>query len=248
MPLRNGEPMTQECLLDLTKTFIVDGYSLRKGVLSGTQLDDLVQAIEHTKVSATIRKRGAGVFAMRHLLKEVPEVRELAESAKLLDMVKEILGARAFPVRAVLLDNDPDAAWYMTWHQDLHIGVKKRIEVAGFTTWSVKNGILHVQPPVEYLSRMLTVRLHLDDCMPGDGALEVVPSSHYTGVLSKKRIDDLDAKGSFNVCDARGGDALLMRPLLVHRSSPSRDEGHRRIIHIEYTSELLPGGLEWAIA
>lgn len=242
--------MTQECLLDMTmtKTFTDEGYSLRKGVLNGTQLDNILASIEDAKASAGIRKRGAGVFAMRHLLKEVSEVRELAESATILNMVKDILGPEAFPVRAVLLDNDPDASWYMNWHQDLHIGVKKRIESPGFGTWSVKNGILHVQPPVEYLSRMLTVRIHLDDCMPQDGALEVIPSSHYTGVVSKKRIDELDAKGAFQVCAAKSGDVLLMRPLLVHRSSAASDEGHRRIIHIEYTSKLLPDGLEWAIA
>ncbi len=240
--------MTQECLIDISKAFTDEGYSLRKNVLSAGQVEQILAAVEHAKVSATVRKRGAGVFAMRHLLKEVPEVREMAESPTIVNMVREILGPNAFPVRAVLLDNDPDAAWYLNWHQDLHIGVKKRIESPGFAAWSVKNGILHVQPPVEYLSRMLTVRIHLDDCQAKDGALEVIPSSHYTGVLSKKRIDDMDAKGSFQICAARSGDVLLMRPLLVHRSSAALDEGHRRIIHIEYTSKMLPDGLEWAIA
>jgi hypothetical protein len=231
-----------------SKSFTDEGYSLRNGVLNGAQVEQVLAAVEHAKVNATVRKRGAGVFAMRHLLKEVPEVRELAESASLLNMVKEILGPNAVPVRGVLLDNDPDAAWYLNWHQDLHIGVKKRIDAPGFAGWSVKNGILHVQPPVEYLSRMLAVRIHLDDCLANDGALEVIPSSHYTGVLSKKRIDELDAKGAFQTCVAHSGDVLLMRPLLVHRSSAAHDEGHRRIIHIEYTSKMLPDGLEWAIA
>ncbi len=91
MNLRGGEPMTQECLLDMTKTFTDEGYLLRKGVLNGAQLDNILSAIEHAKVSATVRKRGAGVFAMRHLLKEVTEVREMAESATILNMVKDIL-------------------------------------------------------------------------------------------------------------------------------------------------------------
>lgn len=248
MPCAPVTLMPQECLLDKTKSFTDEGYSVRKGVLSGSQLDAIIHAIDHAKESATVRKRGAGVFAMRHLLKEVPEVKALAESPPILELVKEVLGANAFPVRAVLLDNDPDASWYMKWHQDLHIGVKKRIDAPGFSTWSVKNGILHVQPPVEYLSKMVTVRLHLDDCLENDGALEVVPSSHYTGVLSQRRIDDLNARGGYNMCAARSGDVLLMRPLLVHRSSPAQDEGRRRIIHIEYASRLLPDGLEWAIA
>lgn len=221
---------------------------MSKGLLSDSQVDSLLSSIERAKLNATVRKRGAGVFAMRHLLKEVTEVRELAESSTILNLVRDILGTKAFPVRAVLLDNDPDASWYLTWHQDLHIGVKKRIDTPGFSTWSVKNGILHVQPPTEYLSRMLTVRIHLDDCLAGDGALEVIPSSHYTGVLSQRRISDLDAKGNYTVCSARAGDVLLMRPLLVHRSSPAQDTGHRRIVHIEYTSQQLPDGLEWAIA
>ena len=52
------------------------------------------------------------------------------------------------------------------WHQDLSIAVKERHEVAGFGPWSVKEGV-PVQPPVEILESMLTLRLHLDDCHAG---------------------------------------------------------------------------------
>jgi len=43
---------------------------------------------------------------------------------------------------------------------------------------------------------------------------------------------------------ARGG-ALLMRPLLLHASSPARVPGHRRVLHLEFAAEPLPAGLEW---
>jgi hypothetical protein len=39
--------------------------------------------------------------------------------------------------------------------------------------------------------------------------------------------------------------SALMRPLLLHASSPARQPGHRRVIHLEYASEALPGGLQW---
>jgi hypothetical protein len=36
-----------------------------------------------------------------------------------------------------------------------------------------------------------------------------------------------------------------MRPLLLHASSPAADPRHRRVIHLEFAAEPLPGGLEW---
>ena len=41
------------------------------------------------------------------------------------------------------------------------------------------------------------------------------------------------------------GGLLLMHPLLLHASSPASQPGHRRVIHLEYAAESLPGQLEW---
>lgn len=223
-------------------------FQPQPGVVDHNQLHLLLDGLESAREVATVRKRGAGVFAMRHLLKEVPEVRELAESHSLLNLVKPILGRSAFPVRAVLLDKIPDANWYVAWHQDVTIAVKKRIELSGFGPWSVKSGILHVQPPMEYLTRMLAVRLHLDDCPPENGALRVIAGSHTAGFFSARKIEEWTATNPQVLCPANCRDAILMRPLLLHSSSPADSPGHRRIIHIEYACEPLPGGLEWAIA
>jgi hypothetical protein len=46
----------------------------------------------------------------------------------------------------------------------------------------------------------------------------------------------------------RAGDALLIRPLVLHRSGPSKagTRRHRRTLHFEFAAALtLPGGLEW---
>ena len=42
------------------------------------------------------------------------------------------------------------------------LALRARAEVPGFGPWSTKNGIPHVQPPVDLLKQMLAVRLHLD--------------------------------------------------------------------------------------
>jgi hypothetical protein len=39
--------------------------------------------------------------------------------------------------------------------------------------------------------------------------------------------------------------ALLMRPLLLHASSAGVDPQPRRVIHLEFTADELPEGLDW---
>jgi hypothetical protein len=40
-------------------------------------------------------------------------------------------------------------------------------------------------------------------------------------------------------CAATAGDVLVLRPLLLHRSSPSRGDGQRRVLHVVYAAEEL---------
>ena len=53
-----------------------------------------------------------------------------------------------------------------------------------FGPWSTKDGTPHVQPPVELLQQMVTVRLHLDDCDEANGALRVLPVGLVSSVSS----------------------------------------------------------------
>jgi hypothetical protein len=47
------------------------------------------------------------------------------------------------------------------------------------------------------------------------------------------------------VCTVPRGDALLMRPLLLHASSACVAPKSRRVIHLEFAADELPQGLEW---
>jgi hypothetical protein len=48
-----------------------------------------------------------------------------------------------------------------------------------------------------------------------------------------------------NAVDLPRGGVLLMRPLLLHASSASQVPRHRRVLHIEWAAQELPGGLQW---
>jgi ectoine hydroxylase-related dioxygenase (phytanoyl-CoA dioxygenase family) len=92
---------------------------------------------------------------------------------------------------------------------------------------------------------MVTVRLHLDDCDLKNGALKIVPGSHRHGRLGATDISKLTTTKQPAVCELSKGDALLMRPLLLHASSPAENPRHRRVLHIEYAMKELPNGLKW---
>jgi len=229
-----------------TSSFRNEGYSHIENVLAAPEVRAMADAVEELRNGAVTRKRGSGIFALRHLLKEVPHVQEMASSERLLNLVRPILGNAAFAVRAVFLDNAPDALWFTHWHQDLNIAVKKRVEVPDFGPWSVKSGTLHVQPNVDILSRMVAVRIHLDECLFDDGALKVLPGSQAQGVITGKALAHWTSHGKEIVLPAQAGDVILIRPLLLHSSAPCI-ASNRRIVHIEYAAETLPSGLEWAI-
>lgn len=161
-------------------------------------------------------------------------------------LAREVLGNEARPVKITGFDKSSQANWTVPWHQDLTIAVQERREVEGFGPWSLKDGIPHVQPSVEILSRMLAVRVHLDDTPADHGALRVVPGSHRLGRIALPEIPEWRARLGEDVCPVAEGGMMLMHPLLLHASSKCRTGTHRRVLHIEYARCDLPSGLQWA--
>ncbi len=221
------------------------GFAIMPDVVSSECLGKLIREIQ------AALNRGDGTnrsgYAMRNLARSVPAVKDLAQSAAIRALVEPILGPKPFAVRSLFFDKTAEANWKVAWHQDLTITVKEKITVPGFTAWSVKEGVLHVQPPASILAQMLTVRLHLDDCGADNGPLQVMPGSHKAGRLNAKEIADWRDRCRAVACTVPRGGALLMRPLLLHASSPAAEPSHRRVVHLEFAAESLPAGLQWAI-
>jgi ectoine hydroxylase-related dioxygenase (phytanoyl-CoA dioxygenase family) len=210
-----------------------DGFGIVEGAISAERVDELTEAM--------------AALGARHGLRNLLRISSVARLAlELKPYAAAWLGSRAFAVRGLFFDKLPGANWDVAWHQDLSIAVAERREVPGFKAWSCKKGVLHVQPPVEVLEQMLAVRLHLDDCGPENGPLRVRPGSHRQGRLDDEQLARWQQTQAEAVtCCVRRGGLLLMRPLLLHASAPATHPRHRRVLHLEYASQGLPGGLRW---
>lgn len=228
---------------DLVASIEQDGFAVVPNAVSADTVAALIAAVETISGGQGVRRR-ENVYAVRNLL-EVPAVTGLAWSPSVRALVSPLLGADCFPVRGILFDKTADANWNVIWHQDLSIAVSEKMEIAGFGPWSEKAGVVHVQPPASILARMLTVRLHLDDCDETNGPVQVLPGTHNKGRLTNEHIQRYRQEIESAVCTVPSGGALLMRPLLLHASSASQIPRHRRVIHLEYAAETLPAGLEW---
>jgi ectoine hydroxylase-related dioxygenase (phytanoyl-CoA dioxygenase family) len=220
------------------------GYAVCSGIFSESDTAGLCKTlIDWSASQSNSEARATG--GSRISLRDCPAALKAARKPSLLSQIQSVLGEDAFPVRAILFDKTPDANWKVAWHQDLTIAVEQRHETEGYSGWSEKDGISHVQPPPELLNRMLTARIHFDPCGAENGPLRVIPGSHRNGRLSAAQIQSHRQETPETLCIAGIGDVLFMRPLLLHASSAATLPAHRRVLHIEYAAESLPGGLAW---
>ncbi len=225
--------------------FSRDGCVSIPGILDQAEVEFFNKKFDQLKVRENFKHRGNSTFGIRNLLNILPEARGLAESQKIKHVIGWVLGEEAKVVRGIFFDKTPEANWKVPFHQDLTISVKEKTETAGFSAWTMKSGIQHVQPPIEFLERMVTIRIHLDDTDSGNGALKVIRGSHRYGRLTTEQIKKLKTENTSVSHFINSGSALLMRPLLLHASSISTEPKRRRVIHLEFSAERLPDGLEW---
>lgn len=159
------------------------------------------------------------------------------------------MGTTAIPFKATLFDKSPDSNWLVSWHQDVALPIRSRVDASGWGPWSVKDGQLYAHAPADVLEQVVALRLHLDDSTAENGPLRVLPGTHLLGRLSAERISELAGEVPPVECTVPAGGIIAMRPLIVHASSKSRSPLPRRVLHIEYARSLDLGfGLELAVA
>jgi hypothetical protein len=225
-----------------------DGFTILAGVLSPEQvarvLRELSAALERQSQAAGSIRGPAEIYAARNLFEAWPGVVALARTPRLMRAVTAVLGQECGLVRGLYFDKPPGASWALPWHKDMTIAVKRNdVASALFSKPTRKAGVPHVEAPHEVLQTMLTARVHLDDVDDENGPLLVVPGSHKSG---KQPVIPADP-AAIRPIHLAAGDALLMRPLLCHRSRHSREgtSRHRRTIHLEFAAARLPAPYEW---
>lgn len=155
------------------------------------------------------------------------------------------LGPRSRPVRAVLFDKNAVTNWSLAWHQDRTICVERRNEVDGFGPWTTKQGMQHVAPPFALLSRMVTLRVHLDDVPATNAPLLIAPGSHKQGRVPVGEIDAVVRRCGMYTCLADAGDVWVYATAILHASEAAAKPARRRVLQVDFAAEELPGALEW---
>jgi ectoine hydroxylase-related dioxygenase (phytanoyl-CoA dioxygenase family) len=215
-----------------------DGYYLVQDVFSDENVITLKKELSNFEGKTNN-------YGIRDLMNKVPYIKKMASSAPLIEIAKNILGENARPVRSVFFDKVKGANWNVAWHQDTSIALNDKHEMIGFGPWTEKQGVVHAEPPAEYLANTLTLRIHLDKASAETGVLRVVPGTHRDGRVKSSEIVKIVENSTVVECEANPGDVLLMNPLLFHSSRKAVYPDHRRIIHIEYSAMSLPHPLEW---
>jgi hypothetical protein len=122
------------------------------------------------------------------------------------------------------------------WRQDRTIAVRDQVDVEGYRPWTTKDGVHHVEPPVDLPADMLTPRIHLDDVVADNSPLLIAPGSQRFGRIAHCDVKSVVAKCRMCSCLADAGDVWLYATPVVHASDAA--------VRPSQLTRELPGGLE----
>jgi ectoine hydroxylase-related dioxygenase (phytanoyl-CoA dioxygenase family) len=125
------------------------------------------------------------------------------------------------------------------------MAVVERREAEGFSAWTIKGEVPHVEPPLSLLNRMVTLRLHIDPVAADNAPLLIAPGSHRYGRIAEAEIDEVVARCGQFECLAEAGDIWVYRSLILHASKAAVTVNHRRVLQVDFSADNLPSGLVW---
>ncbi|MGI9651810.1 phytanoyl-CoA dioxygenase family protein [Chryseobacterium sp. RLHN22] len=225
-------------------SIIENGFTVINNIFSDEEIEKISAVIQNIDISKETFRKSEDLFAIRQFLKEIPEVKDLIFNENLKTIIKEIFGENYFTVKSIYFDKPENSNWYVAYHQDLTISVDKKVELENFGPWTTKQNQFAVQPPLDILENIFTIRIHLDDTDENNGALKIIPKSHAKGIYRPETIDwNVETE---NICKVEKGGIMIMKPLILHGSNRTTNGKKRRVIHIEFSDKELPEELNWS--
>ncbi len=227
------------------KTEISDkGFTIINDVFSEKEINQIIDVINSIDTSKETFRKSEDLFAIRQFLKEVPESHQLIFNDTIKKIINEIFGNNYFVVKSIYFDKPEKSNWYVSYHQDLTISVDKKLDLQGFGPWTTKQNQFAVQPPIDYLKNIFTIRIHLDDTDENNGALKVITNSHSKEFYRPETIDwNVETE---EICSVNKGGIMIMKPLILHGSNRTTNNQKRRVIHIEFSNMELPEEINWS--
>lgn len=215
------------------------GFEVKRGFISEQLISEILD--ETNNIGKELPVHG-----IRNADKKLATIARLCENQQLIHQAQTHLDAEVQVVRVIFFDKTPEKNWLVSWHQDKTVAVSDTFNRAGWGPWSIKDNTHHVQPPLSVLNQMVTFRIHLDSADRNNGCLKVISASNYAGLLRADEIKQWVQDNQPVYCEVNAGDAVIMRPHILHASSKSLTPKHRRVVHVEYSSHQLPQGVSWA--
>ena len=219
--------------------FDLHGVEVRRGVLGAADVGAI--ASEVSLDSEELVRHG-----VRDLGRVFPALARLSMDSRMVALAGRYLKGCPRFVRVLFFDKTLLRNWGVPWHQDHTVTVDQRADMEGWHSWRRRGEVWHVRPPCEVLSQMVAIRVHLDPAGESNGCLQVIPGTHRLGILGAGELEKVVACSGPLSCVVDAGDAVIMRPHVVHSSDRSAGSGHRRVVHLEYSSHRLPGAVRWA--
>ncbi len=157
------------------------GYEIIQRCFSNQECNELLTTL------ASVSRSRAGA---RHLMANTA-VAAVANDPRLIDLVRPWLGNDAIPFRATLFEKSFETNWLISWRQDTPCHWPNSSISPVWGPWSVKAGVNYAHAPASVLTRVIALRLHLDQSAEENGPLRVIPGSYRAGVLSDKSVMEL---------------------------------------------------------
>lgn len=231
--------------LDLKELTLLKKQVLHKGfsILNHVYTKREVKKIKG-KLHMYLKNNPDNSYSLREVFLRLPQLKPLVIN-KNLKLIVDSLLPNAFLTKVIYFDKTIQDNWYVTWHQDLPVNVKDKIETDGFTSWTKKEDVISVIPPEAINKNTISIRVHLDNTNSENGALKVIPGSQ------NKRLTDTEIKLIIDNslpfdCEVNLGGIHILKPQILHASSKNKSGKRRRVLHLEFSNLDLPNGLEYA--
>ena len=220
-----------------------NGFSVLADLYSDKEISGIIACIENAEQDGNSFMKTKDLFAIRQLIKNVPELSDLLFNKKMNELFADLSESEYFLTKAIYFNKPSESNWFVAYHQDLSISVDKKANLENYVNWTFKKGQHGVQPPIEILQDTITIRIHLDKTDKNNGALKVIPKSHLKGIV-RADSKDWNIESEF-VCEIEKGGAMLMKPLTLHASNRTTNGKRRRVIHLEFNKHKLTEPLAW---
>jgi hypothetical protein len=209
--------------VDPANSIDAPGYRFQRRVFDRAEIAVLTPVLSAIPSSAA-GKRWAG-RALSDLLQSPamqPILRKLAELLPEMSVL-----------RGIAFRKDADANWFVPAHQDRSIPVPFASLLPGFSNLTRKDGGWQAEAPVELLATMRNCRIFIDRATIDDGPLEVIPGSHCRGRIEQAEIPAAVGQKTWRPLTGEAGDAVILSPLLLHRSRRATEPSGRRVLQLE---------------